>query len=120
MYTHVKRSHTHVKDPIVHVTFSGLRKHRNNTASIKCTRVFIMWKLDTIRKKAHFALQLKMPRSPFEKIRRNSRLYGNGQTTHGIINGSRIIKTMISLPLATPNGRKPWREKIETVLCRAE
>ena len=51
MYTLAKRSHTHVKDPLVHVKSGGLWKHQNNQACTKSFTDFIMLKLDTIRKK---------------------------------------------------------------------
>ena len=47
--TQTKQPHTHVKDPVIHVTVQwGLWKHQNSPACTKTVRVFKMLKLDTI------------------------------------------------------------------------
>ena len=53
MYTYAKRPHTHVQDPVVHVESSvdgGNNKITQHAVKVSL-RVFLLLKLDTIRKK---------------------------------------------------------------------
>ena len=53
MYTYAKRPHTHVQDPVVHVESSvdgGNNKITQHAVKVSL-RVFLLLKLDTMRKK---------------------------------------------------------------------